>query len=108
MVKPLLLVSKPKPQALERGLSVAGRCVTLPSGVFLNFRRLLEKFHLWMLLSMKWNLTIFQTGWEPHQRVTQPAEKWERPLGACGFALTLSSDCTFKSTNCIKSLPFFF
>lgn len=54
---------------------------------------------------MKWSLTIFQTGWEPHQRVTQPAEKWERPLGACGFALTLSSDCTFKSTNCIVT-PF--
>lgn len=77
MMKPLLLVSKPKAWTLKRGLSCCGPVVSLYHQESLNFQRLLARFNRWILLGLKQSLTIFQTSWEQHQRVTQPAKKWE-------------------------------
>lgn len=70
-----------------------------------NFQRLLEKFNLWILLGMKRSLTIFQTGWEQHQRVTQPAEKW-KTSGCLWFCPCVAFRLLFQKHKLHQVTPF--
>lgn len=73
----------------RKGSLCCGPVVSLYHQASLNSQRLLARFNRWILLGLKQSLTIFQTGWEQHQKVTQPAKKretsgcvWLRPYVA--------------------------
>jgi len=103
-MKPLACIKAQGP-GTRKGSLCCGLVVSLYHQESFNFQRLLEKFNLWILLGMKWSLTIFQTGWEQHQRVTQPAEKWETS-GCLWFCPYVAFKLLFQKHKLHQVIPF--